>query len=97
MKLIKPKRVAFLLALILLLAVVGVAYALGGTPAIEWWVISSGGGSSSGGDVTLEDALGQPVVGSSSASSPGGDIVLEAGYQPGAERTYQVFIPLVMR
>jgi len=63
---------------ILLIAALGVdaALAQGGGPAVSWWVISGGGAPSSGGNVTLNDTLGQPVVGPSS----GGDVALRAGY-----------------
>jgi hypothetical protein len=44
--------------------------------AIEWWAITGGGAPSSGGNVTLNDSLGQPIVGSSS----GDNISLGAGY-----------------
>ena len=46
------------------------------TPAIEWWVFGSGGVPSSSAAVSMEDTLGQPVIGPSS----GGDVALQAGF-----------------
>ncbi len=43
---------------------------------VDWWVIAGGGAPSMGAGVTLNDTLGQPVIGSSS----GGDVGLAAGY-----------------
>ena len=43
---------------------------------VPWWVVAGGGGPSSGGEVTLNDTLGQPVTGPSS----GGAVSLSAGY-----------------
>ncbi len=67
-----------LAGLLVLLLVAGGVGALGSGPAVDWWVISGGGAPSSGGNVTLNDTLGQPVVGDSS----GGSITLHAGYWP---------------
>jgi hypothetical protein len=50
-----------------------------GTPTIEWWTFNGGGAPSTGGNVTLNDSLGQPFVGSSS----GGNVSLGAGYWSG--------------
>jgi hypothetical protein len=68
-------RAGLVAALAVALLAVSVALAQG-TPAIGWWVISGGGSPSSGGAITLNDTLGQPVVGSSS----GGNVSLGAGY-----------------
>jgi hypothetical protein len=56
--------------------VTGVALAQGGA-AIDWWVVAGGGEPSSGGDVALNDTLGQPIVGPSSGD---GGLALGAGY-----------------
>jgi hypothetical protein len=51
--------------------------ALGGGPVVGWSVISGGGSEGGGGGaVTLNDTLGQPVVGSSGS----GDLTQGAGY-----------------
>jgi hypothetical protein len=50
------------------------------TPAVDWWVIAGGGGPSSNGSLSLNDTLGQPVIGSAS----GGNVTLVDGYWPGA-------------
>jgi hypothetical protein len=67
-----------LVGLLALLVVVGAVSANGGGPAVDWWVISGGGGPSSGGNVALNDTLGQPVIGPAS----GGNVTLHAGYWP---------------
>jgi hypothetical protein len=67
-----------LAALLALLLVVGGVGALGSGPAVDWWVISGGGAPSSGGNVALNDTLGQPVIGPAS----GGNVTLHAGYWP---------------
>jgi uncharacterized repeat protein (TIGR01451 family) len=54
----------------------GAALARAAVPSIGWWVLGSGGAPSSGGAVTLNDTLGQPVIG----PSGGGDVSLHAGY-----------------
>ena len=75
------KQLAIALAgLLLCLLVVGGTLALAqGTPTINRWAISGGGAPSSGGNVTLNDTLGQPIVGPSS----GGNVWLGAGYWGG--------------
>jgi uncharacterized repeat protein (TIGR01451 family) len=79
----KPKHKLFLGALVAsslgLALVFAVAVAANGTPAIDWWVFGAGGAPSSNGGVTLEDTLGQIVIGPSSA----GDTSLEAGFWGG--------------
>jgi uncharacterized repeat protein (TIGR01451 family) len=72
------RRFATTLALGLVGCVVllSAALARAAVPEIGWWVLGSGGAPSSGGDVTLNDTLGQPVIGPSS----GGDVSLHAGY-----------------
>jgi hypothetical protein len=60
-----------------LLCALSVAIGLAnGTPTIEWWTFNGGGAPSSGGNVTLNDSLGIPIVGPSS----GGTVSLGAGY-----------------
>ena len=75
----KRQRLTGLVALLALLLVVGGVSANGG-PSVDWWAIAGGGGQSSdGGDVTLNDMLGQPFAGS--ASGPGA-VSMHAGYWP---------------
>ena len=77
------KRLSIALAgLLCCLLVVGGALAQGAA-TIDWWVIASGGAPSSGGKVTLNDTLGQPVIGPSSS----GNVWLGAGYWGGARPT----------
>ena len=70
---------------ILILALVGLALAAavvqaqGGGPAINWAVIAAGGAASSGEGVSLNDTVGQPVIGPGS----GGNAGLAAGYWVG--------------
>ena len=45
-------------------------------PTVDWWVIANAGGRSSGGDVTLNDTLGQPFTGPAQS----GTVALSAGY-----------------
>jgi len=74
------KRHAITLAAALLCCLVLVVGTLAqGTATINRWVISGGGAPSSGGNVTLNDSLGQPIVGPSS----GGNVWLGAGYWGG--------------
>jgi hypothetical protein len=65
--------------LVLLSTSLLIASANGG-PTVDWWVIAGGGGpSSNGGNVSLNDTLGQPVIG----SATGGSVALVDGYWPG--------------
>jgi len=63
----------------LCLLLVGSSVLAQGGAAINWWVFGGGGAPSSGGNVTLNDTLGQPIVGPSS----GGNVSLGAGYWGG--------------
>jgi len=52
--------------------------------AVDWWVVAGGGAPSTGGTVTVNDTLGQPIIGPSS----GGTVSLAAGYwYPGSGPT----------
>jgi hypothetical protein len=66
------------LGLFAALVMAGIALATSG-PAVDWQVVAGGGMPASGGAVTLNDTLGQPIVGASS----GGDVALGAGYWVG--------------
>jgi len=71
------KRHTSVLATAFLCGLLAASIALAqGTPTINRWVISGGGTPSSGGNVTLNDTLGQPVIGPSSS----GNVWLGAGY-----------------
>ena len=63
-------------ALLVALTLTGIALAISG-PAIDWQVFSGGGAPATGGNVTLNDTLGQPIIGD---SSEGGNIAIGAGY-----------------
>jgi hypothetical protein len=71
------------------------ALARGGTGAVSWWVIAGGGGPADGDDVSINDTLGQPVVG----RSAGGNVFLTAGYWSGPvpESGYTCYLPVVLR
>jgi len=68
--------ISLLGALLATLALVTVVLAQGGLPAVGWWVIDSGGSLSSANGVTLQDKLGQPIIGPAS----GENVFLGAGY-----------------
>jgi hypothetical protein len=71
--------IPLLLALLVTLLGSGRALAASG-PAVDWWVIAGGGAlSNNGGNVTLNDTLGQPIIG----RSDGGSTALKAGYWVG--------------
>ena len=90
----RPTRwLALFVTLLCCLLVVGGALAQGSMPAINWWVIAGSGGPSSGGGVSLNDTLGQPVIGPSSS----GNVSLAAGYWYSTSTTYTVYLPMVVR
>ena len=70
-----------LLSLTLLLLAGTAALVYAGSTSIDWDVIAGGGGSTSSGDVTIEDTIGQPVVGASQA----GDVAIDSGFWPGLQ------------
>ena len=71
------KRLAFVLSVLLAGSLLAMSVALAqGTAAINWWVLGGGGAPSSGGNVSLNDSLGQPIIGPSS----GGNVALGSGY-----------------
>ena len=67
--------IPLLVALLATLTLTGLALAVNG-PAVEWQVLAGGGAPSSGGNITLNDTLGQSIIGESS----GGNSPLGAGY-----------------
>ena len=63
----------------------------GSGPANDWWVIAGGGAAASGGSITLNDTLGQPVIGPA-----GGEGVTQgAGYWYGAPAVAPAVAPEV--
>jgi hypothetical protein len=73
------------LGLLLILIVVAALAAVSGNASIalakadttiDKWVVASGGGLATGGNITINDTLGQPIIGPSDSSSSG----LRAGY-----------------
>ena len=55
----------------------GTVWALGAaSTSIDWDVVASGGGHVSAGKITIDDAIGQPVVGQART----GEIVIESGF-----------------
>ena len=92
------KRVSILIILVLCLLglLMGgiLVTAETGLPSIDWWVLGGGGEPASGGNITINDTIGQPIVGPSS----GGDVGLQAGYWAGAgEGDHTVYLPLILR
>jgi len=87
------KRFAALLVLVILFSLILAHIALAaGTIAIEWWAFGGGGGPATAGMITLNDTLGQPVIGPSSSDS----LSLGAGYWYGAAVEYRLYLPLVL-
>ncbi len=74
----KQRLIPLSLALLAALLLTGLALAASG-PAVNWQVMAEGGAPSSGGNITLNDTLGQPIVG----DSAGGNVSLGAGYWSG--------------
>jgi hypothetical protein len=92
----KKRSLLILTIGLLFLLTAGAALALS-TPTVEWWVFGSGGRTSSVGNITLNDTIGQPVIG---PSSSGGDVSLESGYWVSGMVTEQeslIYLPLVFR
>jgi hypothetical protein len=71
------KRLLIPLSLALLATVILIGNVLAASgPAVDWQVTAGGDAPSSGGNVTLNDTLGQPIIG----DSAGGDVFFGAGY-----------------
>lgn len=90
----KPQslKTSILLALIACLLVVSAVAALSG-PDISWNVVAGGGGTAAGGNITISDTIGQPIVGSSS----GGNINVDAGYWVPLAIEFSIFLPVISR
>ena len=79
------KQPALPISVVMAVSLIAMSVALAqGTPAVNRRVIGGGGASSSGGNVTLNDTLGQPIAGPSSS----GNVWLAAGYWGGARPTH---------
>jgi hypothetical protein len=75
------KRLAFANSVILAVSLLAMSAAVAqGTPTINWWLIGGGGAPSSGGNVTLNDTLGQPIIGAAAGGSGPSAVSLGAGY-----------------
>ncbi len=86
------------LSLLLLVGVGAVAYA--STNQLTKDVVAAGGGFVSAGDVTIEDTIGQPVIGEAAA----GDILIESGFWDAADDqtvtvtpSPRVFLPIFLK
>lgn len=91
----KSLKTSILLALIACLLVVSAVAALSG-PSIPWDVVSGGGGTAAGGNITISDTIGQPIVGHSS----GGNLTVDAGYWvplAASAITFSIFLPVITR
>jgi hypothetical protein len=90
------KWATLLAALVLVLTLVGARWAGAETlagEAIDWWVQAGGGGSASQGSISLDDTLGQPIIGDSSAVG----VTLGAGFWYGARAQYDIYLPMIRR
>ena len=82
------------IALGLLAAAAGAAFAQNGGYGLDWWTVDGGGGTSQGGDYVLRGTVGQADAGSMS----GGAYVLTGGFWGGAlVLPYDVYIPLIVK
>jgi hypothetical protein len=88
------KKKSMLLAVLLLscLLVAGVAQAYRAAAA-DWWVIGGGGDHLATAPYTLDGTVGQGIVGAVSQMP----YELCTGFWCGAEGTYRVYLPLVVR
>lgn len=83
-------------ALILLLCLGLVSLALAaGTATLEHWVLSGSVGQVSGAHVTIQQVLGQPLVGQSGSEH----VSIRAGYAVAGTQALriEVYLPLVVR
>lgn len=94
----KTRILAFSLAILLILLLVGVAWAgSSANYAIDWWVFSGGGAPASSSSVSLNGSLGQTAVGLSSSSN----VSLNAGYWRSAlappPDNNLIYLPVILR
>ena len=88
----KGKTTALVAACLIGLLLTGVVVA-NGLPAIDWDVIGGGGGHAEAGIYTLDNTIGQAVVGTAS----GGGSELCSGFWCGTAVEYLIHLPLVLR
>ena len=76
-----------------LLLLVSIALAAPNAHSVDWWVIASGGGRSTVGSTSLDNTIGQWVVGSDES----GGLQLSPGFWGGGwDESHVLFLPLVM-
>ncbi len=92
----KRGLLAFLLALVVAVILVGVASAQsGGGYDLDWWTVDGGGGMLNQVGYSLHATAGQPDAGTALAS---GEYTLLGGFWPSsASGGYTVYLPLVIR
>jgi hypothetical protein len=91
------RRFTLLNIFVLLLIVVGVAYAAANGYSIDWWTVDGGGGNSHGGDYAVSGTIGQPDT---SPLMSGGEYTVVGGFWGGAltlPSPKMVYLPLVIR
>jgi hypothetical protein len=84
---------ALLLGLLILALATGVLYAAASSSNLDWWFVGGSGGRSTSGGHVLEGTLGQPVVGPATS----GNNSLCAGFWCGAQGTYGLYLPLIVK
>jgi hypothetical protein len=89
----RPSGYALLLGLLILALATGVLYATASSSNLDWWFLGGSGGRFSSGGHVLEGTLGQPVVGPATSGSNS----LCAGFWCGAQGTYSLYLPLIVK
>lgn len=88
----KTLSVLALLAILIAILLLSVAYAAPDSSYIlDWWTVDAGGGSSAAGNYQLSGGIAQPDAGSLS----GGNYQLQGGFWQG--NTYFLHLPIVVR
>jgi hypothetical protein len=83
-----------ILVLLCSLLLSGVTRAASGMPTIDWYVIGGGGGHDETPNfTTLDNTIGQPVVGAFLTT----DCELCSGFWCGAAAEYAIYLPMVVR
>jgi hypothetical protein len=97
----RKKRIILLLVLLLFLLAAPAAVVLARqaspaalqTIAVDWWVFAGGGDRVERTGITLEDTLGQPLIG----LSENGNVSLGSGYWYGMQYPASLYLPLLRR
>ncbi len=84
---------AYFIVCIMLLFVIGMAYATTNSSSIAWWTVDGGGGESSAGNYSLSGTIGQVDAG----AMAGGNYHLEGGFWGGGSANQYIYLPLVRR